>query len=221
MSRHLLSFLLLAAALGGAACALAIRGGAPVPARMRAEGARYVGSEACRECHPALYDGWRRTRHPYQEQLATAEAVVAPFDGQPFTMDGVEMRAWEEGGRYFVRTLGPDGAMQDFPVLRTIGGFYKQRFVTEVEGHQAVLPVQWNHLTQHWKPYSAVGHETVGTGLFWASIENEWAPRCSGCHTVGAELEARADGGFDARYAELGVGCESCHGPASLHLADP
>ena len=212
-----LTFLLAAVA----SCALAIRPEAPVAAQLRAGKAEYVGSEACRECHPSYNEGWLRTRHPYQEQLASADTIVAPFDGEPFTMDGVEMSAWEQDGRYFVRTLGPDGEMRDYPVLRTIGGFYKQRFVTEVEGHEAVLPVQWNHLTQHWKPYSSVGHETVGTGKFWASIANEWAPRCSGCHTVGTKLEARPDGGFDARYRELGVGCESCHGPASLHLADP
>ncbi len=212
---------LLGASAALTACALTLEGEAAVPALMREAGASYVGSEACRECHPDLYDGWRETRHPYQEQLAGPDTVVAPFDGQSFTMDGVEMRAWRDGDRYFVTTLGPDGEMHDYPVSRTIGGFYKQRFVTVVDGHEAVLPVQWNHRTQHWKPYSAVGHETVGTEKFWASIQNEWAPRCSGCHTVGTEMVARDDGGFDARYAELGVGCESCHGPASLHLEDP
>ncbi len=215
---------ILATALGLAvtgACALVAGDDLTVPARLRALEARFVGSEACRDCHPALFEGWRETRHPYQEQLAAPATVVAPFDGQPFTMDGVEMRAFREGEQFFVHTLGPDEQMRDYPVLRTIGGFYKQRYVTEVEGHEAVLPVQWNVRTQHWKPYSAVGHETVGTEKFWASIPNEWAPRCSGCHTVGTEMVPRADGGFDADYVELGIGCESCHGPGSEHVARP
>ncbi|RMH01409.1 MAG: hypothetical protein D6702_11520 [Planctomycetota bacterium] len=209
----------------GLACACSLAGGRkPASATgddLRAVGAGFVGSESCRECHPDQFRGWRQTRHPYQEQPAGEESVVAPFDGTPFEVDGVEMRAFRRDGAFFVRTLAPSGEMEDFRVIRTIGGFRKQRYVTRVDGHEAVLPVQWNVVGRYWKPYSSVGHETVGTERFWASLANEWAPRCSGCHTVGTRLTARSDGGFDARWTELGVGCESCHGPGSAHVTDP
>lgn len=214
--------LALAAAAAGS-CALIGSGRDPaaVPARLRAEGARYLGSAACRECHVDLYEGWRRTRHPFMEQVAGPDSVVAPFDGAPFQVDGVEMRAWRDADRYLVRTLGPDGEMHDYPVARTIGGFFKQRYVTEVDGHDAILPIQWNVGTAHWKPYSSAGHESIGTGRFWASPDNRWETRCAGCHTVGLELLTRADGSLAASQAEFGVGCESCHGPGSLHVARP
>ncbi len=201
--------------------ACALLGPAPGGGEMTRDGARFVGSRACAGCHPREYEGWSGTRHPHQEQLASAAAVRAPFDGSEFTLDGSPIRAWKEGQRYFVHTLGPDGEPEDFPVLRTIGGYWKQRYVTRVEGRDLVLPLQWNVRSAAWKPYSSAGHESLATERFWADPSQGWAERCSGCHTVGTELRPRPDGGYDATYTELGVGCESCHGPGSRHLEAP
>jgi hypothetical protein len=49
---------------------------------------------------------------------------------------------------------------------------------------------------------------------------NDRDPECVGCHVVGLNHES----GFSAvekTPSMASVGCESCHGPASTHLADP
>jgi len=221
------SFLLLLLPASGVALAFSLGGSGQEPPGEdfvippRPANATFVGSAACRDCHPQEFAGWRRTRHPRQEQPATPETVVAPFDGSEIVVEGVAMKAWREGERFFVRTLGPDGRLHDYPVLRTIGGYWKQRYVTEVDGHLAVLPLQWNVGTRRWKEYSVVGHESVGKEDYWAAPEMGWDTRCAGCHTVGAELRPREGGGWEASFAEIGIGCESCHGPGSAHVADP
>jgi hypothetical protein len=47
-----------------------------------------------------------------------------------------------------------------------------------------------------------------------------WASSCIACHAVAGEPrhDPRADS-FDTRAAELGIGCEACHGPGAAHVA--
>lgn len=49
---------------------------------------------------------------------------------------------------------------------------------------------------------------------------NSWDRRCAGCHSNAlTNIEINTQGEFMATYIEQGVGCEDCHGPASLHIA--
>ncbi len=57
-----------------------------------------------------------------------------------------------------------------------------------------VLPGRWNVKAKSWVPQEAV------------SAKND----CLGCHTTGYDPAA-------ATWKELGVGCEMCHGPGSVH----
>jgi predicted CXXCH cytochrome family protein len=53
----------------------------------------------------------------------------------------------------------------------------------------------------------------------WVVADNAWRPRqatdgardCVGCHTTGFDLATK-------KWAALGVGCEMCHGPGSVHV---
>lgn len=57
-----------------------------------------------------------------------------------------------------------------------------------------VLPAVWDSKATKWKPKAAV----------------DGASQCIGCHTTGFDAATK-------EYAEMGVGCEACHGPGSLH----
>lgn len=57
-----------------------------------------------------------------------------------------------------------------------------------------LLPAQWNVRKKAWEPVQPVDAKA----------------QCLGCHTTGFDAEKGA-------FAEMGVGCEMCHGPGSVH----
>jgi tetratricopeptide (TPR) repeat protein len=63
--------------------------------------------------------------------------------------------------------------------------------------------------------------EAIGPGdeLHWTGPQQTWNYMCAECHVTG--LERRYDLGadrYETTWRELGVGCEGCHGPGSLHV---
>ena len=44
--------------------------------------------------------------------------------------------------------------------------------------------------------------------------QTDWRALCGTCHITGLDTESWA-------FTEFGIGCESCHGPAADHVADP
>jgi predicted CXXCH cytochrome family protein len=61
-----------------------------------------------------------------------------------------------------------------------------------------VLPATWDSKAKTWKPTAAV----------------DGATQCVGCHTTGHNTA-------DNTSTQLGVGCESCHGPGGDHVGAP
>lgn len=59
-----------------------------------------------------------------------------------------------------------------------------------------VLPAVWDVKTKSWKPTESVDGST----------------QCIGCHTTGYNAAQKT-------YAQMGAGCESCHGPGGEHVA--
>ncbi|MGB0905083.1 MAG: cytochrome c3 family protein, partial [Mangrovicoccus sp.] len=56
-------------------------------------------------------------------------------------------------------------------------------------------------------------------GLHWTGPYKNWNARCADCHATG--YEKTYDPGaksYASRQAEMGVGCEACHGPGARHL---
>ncbi|MEO1270715.1 MAG: hypothetical protein AAFX99_21720, partial [Myxococcota bacterium] len=62
----------------------------------------YVGSGACRSCHPGAWASWRATYHRTMTQQATPEAVLAPFDGRQLERGGERFTVHDDGGQYRV-----------------------------------------------------------------------------------------------------------------------
>lgn len=72
-------------------------------------------------------------------------------------------------------------------------GHYQQAYL---DANFQVLPAEWDVKTKTWKPTEAV----------------DGATKCIGCHQTGYDAAKKTS-------AQLGVGCESCHGPGSEHMA--
>lgn len=168
----------------------------------------YVGSEKCKECHLDIYVGWRSTFHPYKFQRISENNVVGDFSrNNNMTFDGKTTTMFKDDEGYFIRTTGPDDKERDYKIGYVIGGFWKQLYVTEFpNGELHILPVVWVVETQSWSKSD-----------YWSKTIYQYS--CSGCHTTGMQLNFdEATDTFSTTWADLGVACESCHGPGSNHL---
>ncbi len=175
------------------------------------KGATYVGSAKCKRCHEELYRGWRTTMHPYKFQRATEETVIGDFSkNNRIDINGKPTVMSIKNGLFFITTIGPDGKEHTYKVDYVIGEFWKQLYVTEFpDGSLRILPVMWIVETQRWT--------IKGKGTSWSKTIYQYA--CSGCHNTGTQVNfQKASGRFNTKWADLGVGCEACHGPGSKHL---
>ena len=159
---------------------------------------QYVGSEACGQCHEAIYDTFMQSGHPWQLTAVEDEAPDYPFTEIPRPPEGYE---WEE-------------------ISYVIGGYnWKARFVDQegfiITGDEEAT-TQYNFANPNpildtdaeWVPYHA-GEET--------------AYDCGSCHTTGYSSRGHQDdmAGIVGTWELAGVQCEECHGPGSLHANQP
>jgi len=160
-------------------------------------GAQYVGSKACQSCHQEVYGRWQKT--------AMANVVRDPkqhpdaFAADPATAPE-ELRFSKED------------------VAFIYGSKWKQRYFKKSGDTYVPLPVQYNFESKKWSKY----HVADKTD-WWAehypdpkgdNSNRPTAPLCDGCHSVNFNVDTK-------QPSEWNVGCESCHGAGSAHVANP
>ena len=100
-------------------------------------------------------------------------------------------------------------------VAFTYGTKWKQRYFTQIGQDLFPFPAQWDVQNREWRRYSP----SVGAD-WWAEfypedqMQRPTGPLCDGCHSVNYNLATRTP-------TEWNVGCESCHGPGSVHVEFP
>jgi predicted CXXCH cytochrome family protein len=156
--------------------------------------ATYVGSAACKTCHPAVYARWSKTR--------MANVVADP--------------------KVHPEVILPDFSKAD-PLLTfkkediafVYGSKWKQRYFQRVGDDYFPLGAQWDVTHQVWRPYN------VAAGTDWwtkyypqANSARPTGPLCDGCHSVNYNIQTKI-------VTEWNVGCEKCHGPGSEHARRP
>ncbi|MFM7625875.1 MAG: multiheme c-type cytochrome, partial [Gammaproteobacteria bacterium] len=188
--------------------------------------ATFVGSAACAECHRAEHAAWKGSQHERAMQHATPDTVLGDFSGASYTRDGVTSTFFKRDGKFVIRTDGPDGKLTDFEVKYTFGVEPQQQYLVELPGGRLqAVSVTWDTRSkeaggQRWfrqYPKEKLDHLDE---LHWTQRAQNWNFMCADCHSTDVRKGYDdAKGGYDTRYAEVSVGCESCHGPGSAHVA--
>ncbi len=200
----------------------------------KVENGGFVGSEACRSCHPDQYSSWYASFHRTMTQPATPDTVLGSFDqvrledrGEVYNLERrgdefwVEMKAlWQmetAEGRDLSRLPHLPRVQQR--VFMTTGSHHLQTYwiqVPEFNGMFFQLPWFFHIAEQRWipgadsflKPPATIPERTI-----------MWNEACLDCHTVGGQPQIRvSEGTMFSRVAELGIACESCHGPGGEHV---
>jgi len=172
----------------------------------------FVGSEACASCHAAEIGAWRESQHARAMQQPDARTVLAATSGGPLR---------ERAGEYFIHAVGPDRKPADFPVKYTFGLDPLQQYLVELPGgHLQAFTTAWDARAKRWLELYPKEKLAPGDELHWTGRQQNWNHMCADCHST--EVRKRYDAAaraFDTRFAEISVGCEACHGPASRHVA--
>ncbi len=147
----------------------------------------------------ATYVGSEKCSTCHSDKFKSWQETMHPKMIQDATAEGVIIGDFENIPEEFADVKD---VMDPEKVVYTIGSKWKQRYLVEGEdGNHYILPLQWNTAKEQWQPY----HKDD-----WNDPSRAWEKKCAGCHTTGFDPTS-------LEFVEPGVGCESCHGPGSLH----
>jgi predicted CXXCH cytochrome family protein len=191
----------------------------------KSESARFVGSSSCATCHPTEHAQWLESNHRHAMEKPTAESVLGDFKESRFRYFGRETRFSRNGDSFLITTENQEGKQETFTVAYTLGYKPLQQYLVDVGGGRIqVLPFAWDSREkkeggQRWFHLYPDENVTSANPLFWTRPLQNWNHMCGDCHTTGfsknfSESEER----FGSRWSEVGDGCESCHGPGSVHV---
>jgi predicted CXXCH cytochrome family protein len=189
----------------------------------RAEETRpeYVGSQICGSCHADEFAAWQESHHAWAWRAPTADTVLGDFDGAVFDHKGVTTRFFKGETGFLIETEGAEGNLKPFPVVGTVGVAPLQQYLIETApGRLQVLDIAWDNVEKRWYhlyPDLELPHTS---GLHWTGPYKTWNARCAECHAT--DFKKNYDplsGTYASTQAEIGVGCEACHGPGEAHAA--
>ena len=188
--------------------------------------ASFAGSASCSGCHAAEAEAWTGSHHDLAIQVADRQTVLGDFSDSTFDYFGTVNRFLERDGRFLVQTAGADGKTGKFPVKYTFGVEPLQQYLVEFpRGRLQALPFAWDTRNeadggQRW--FHLYPDELIGPRdpLHWTGREQNWNYMCAECHSTQLELGYDpASDTFDTTWKDIDVGCEACHGPGSVHIA--
>ena len=135
-------------------------------------------------------------------------------------------RFFRKDGKFLVETDGPDGKLATFEVKYTFGVYPLQQYLIEFpDGRIQALSIAWDSRPKeqggqrwfHLYPNEEIRHDDI---LHWTRLNQNWNFMCAECHSTGVRKNYdAANDRFNTTWAEISVGCETCHGQGSRHVA--
>ncbi len=169
----------------------------------------YIGSAACRACHPSFGD--LHAAHGHSQALKVVDARAPVYSS----------------GSILAGVPDPPPGYGWGDLSYVIGGYSKAANFVDRDGFLLTDGVG-GPFVQYNLAHPPTDRPADFAPLASAIAQTPYAYDCFHCHTTGAmTLEAsggrRQDGrpGVEGRWAEAGVQCEACHGPGSQHIVNP
>ncbi len=211
--------------------------------------AAYTGSASCMGCHSGIHDAYSETLHPrmlgpasdINDELLEKWTELPDPQGNPVVFDenqasgidgtrdielkdGTRLEAIasvhvdHQGERVFTaRFLDADGAVRHEQAVSVyhIGARYRQALAVNLGDGAGTRLLKYQYSFDDGR-YQYTWNDRNQARIY--------EKNCIGCHVSGFDLaafEADPDQGLEQVTADLGVGCESCHGPGGDHVAAP
>lgn len=183
--------------------------------------ARLVDEAQCQGCHAEQFQRWRGSHHQLAMQAARDDTVLGDFAGQSVKIGAEHVRFFRRDGGFWVHTKGPDGRPGDFRVAYVLGVEPLQQYLLELPGGRLqAFPLAWDVAARRWLQLYPEQSMDRQDPLHWSGPQQNANFMCIECHTTGFRRNFDpVSGHYASHWQALGVGCQSCHGPASKHLA--
>jgi tetratricopeptide (TPR) repeat protein len=198
------------------------KGAAPVTPK-----AGYAGSASCRECHEKFYHLWSTSRHGLAMQPYTPELAGRQLTAQQQDIVIGKCRYRAEIGQGFsgwVVESRPEG-QKKYRIEHVLGGKNVYYFLTPLDrGRLQTLPVAYDVGKKEWFDTAASGMRhfpgrPADAPLHWKDRPFTFNTACYSCHV--SQLSTNyvpKDDAYHTVWAEPGINCETCHGPAGEHV---
>lgn len=181
----------------------------------------YVGSETCSGCHEVEADTWKKSHHAKAWMMPSKATVAGDFEDAEFTHLGRTTRFFRKDGGYFIETTDITGGPKIFSVKGAGGVYPLQQYLIETEpGRLQSLDIAWDQEKQTWYHLYENQELKPDDAFHWSGPYKNWNARCAECHATGFEKNySLRNRQYTSSQAEIGVGCEACHGPGQEHVA--
>lgn len=206
--------------------------------------AKYVGSDSCKSCHEKQYGDWKATWHARMERLPSPDIIVGDFADRTIQLKDIKLKtksgneesvspsalAFRKGDKFFFTLIDADNPAnnQTYEIGKVLGGKWDQGYEVKFGGNFIPAPLRWSVFQKDWltggfNPQDWFAADGTPDGR---PLKPEELPmnrvaeaKCNGCHTTGFAFAKDKETGIWKAHGkgELGVACESCHGPGSRH----
>ena len=188
--------------------------------------ASFVGRTECIECHQKEFNLWQSSHHDLAMQPANEKTVLGNFDNVQFIHKGVTSTFSKRNGKFLVRTEGPQGTLEEYPITYTMGVDPLQQYLIEFpKGRYQSLSLSWDTRPtdaggQRW--FHLYGEERIPHDdlLHWTGPYQTWNHMCAECHSTDLKKNYLSEEDrYQTTFSEIDIACEACHGPGSQHVS--
>lgn len=180
--------------------------------------ATYIGPEACGECHTARFEKFKQTAHFLTASLPTNETIAGKLSPEKIILKTGNPNL------HFEISAKDDGVYQNAVLKRRNGVARRAERIDFVIGSAKLgqsylywkenllfqLPISYLTSTDEW-----VNSPGYPDGV--ADFNRPILPRCLECHSTYFEARSHQSNIYSKSKFILGVTCERCHGPGSMH----
>jgi tetratricopeptide (TPR) repeat protein len=182
--------------------------------------ATFAGSKKCMDCHKAEYDKWQNSHHDRAMDVANDTSVLGDFNNAVVQFHGVTTRFYRKDDKFFVKTKGPDGKMEELEITHTFGWYPLQQYLVSFSGGRLqCLPIAWNAKEKKWYHLYPDTLIDPQDWLYWTNAGQNWNGMCAECHSTNLKKNYDIESDtYQTTWSEIDVSCEACHGPGSRHV---
>ena len=197
---------------------------------IRSAGDDFATSKTCKACHPHKYATWDASYHQSMTQVASPATILGRFPAE-ISFRGQRYRFTRRGDEFWVDIPDPQADWSrarktpriQRQILMATGSHHEQLYwYPSGQSRKLVLmPFAWHIGEEKWVPRDSVF--LMPADQMQSHFVGQWNKTCIKCHSTqgnpGVDTSTLPRMDMNTHAVEFGIACESCHGPAAVHVA--